>query len=143
MKNYYKILGVDGDSSQQQIKIAYRNLSKKHHPDVNDGSKESEKIFKDVQEAYSVLKDTATRQTYDAKLKGNSQSRPDTSSNSSQRNDQGGTTKQDFDFGQIEKDFEHFFGFNPKTKEMSSGQKNSGKKNPLDTTDFFESYFKK
>ncbi|MEK5039341.1 J domain-containing protein [Sporosarcina sp. FSL K6-3457] len=143
MRDYYKVLGIDRNATQQEIKTAYRQLSKKHHPDVNDGSKKSEKIFKDVQEAYRVLKDTASRQTYDARLKGTSQSQADSNSDPTPKNKQAEVHKQQFDFGDLEKNFEHFFGFNPKTKEMSSAKQTSEKKNPIDTTELFERYFKK
>ena len=55
-KDYYEILGVSKDASQDEIKSAYRKLAKKYHPDVSD-DKEAEKKFNEVQEAYSVVGD--------------------------------------------------------------------------------------
>ena len=46
MRDFYEILGVDRDSSQSDIKRAYRRIAMKHHPDKNPGDKESEKKFK-------------------------------------------------------------------------------------------------
>lgn len=69
MENYYDILGVDKKSTQDEIKKAYRKLSKKYHPDKNK-EPGSENMFKKVSEAYSVLKDDKKRQEYDDELSG-------------------------------------------------------------------------
>lgn len=65
MSNYYETLGVDRKASQEEIKKAYRTLSKKYHPDLNNGDKESEAKFKEVNEAYSILGNEERRQKYD------------------------------------------------------------------------------
>lgn len=66
MKNYYEILGVARDASQEEIKKAYRALALQHHPDRNkDNEKEAEIKFKEVGEAYSVLSDENKRRSYD------------------------------------------------------------------------------
>ena len=62
MKDYYKILGVDKKSTKDEIKKAYRSLSKKFHPDVNP---EGGERFKQIAEAYDVLSDDKKRQQYD------------------------------------------------------------------------------
>ena len=65
-KEYYKTLGVDRGSSQDEIKRAYRRLAKKYHPDLNkENHKESEEKFKEVSEAYEVLSDSQKRANYD------------------------------------------------------------------------------
>lgn len=65
-KDFYKILGVSKDASDADIKKAYRKLARKHHPDTNSGDAASEKTFKDVSEAYSVLSSKEDREQYDA-----------------------------------------------------------------------------
>ena len=65
-KDFYKILGVAKDASDADIKKAYRKLARQHHPDTNAGDVASEKKFKDISEAYSVLSDPDERQQYDA-----------------------------------------------------------------------------
>jgi len=62
----YDILGVDEDASQQEIKKAYRNLARKHHPDRNPDDPNAEEQFKRIQKAYSILSDEEKRQQYDA-----------------------------------------------------------------------------
>ena len=144
MKTHYETLGVSRDATHDQIKLAYRKLSKKHHPDVSGGNKESEKIFLEVTEAYKVLKDQALREAYDARLDGVGQSWSRGQTNEKQSSRQQSTEKKpDFNMDNIEKNFEHFFGFNPKTKETSSTLNKNTKKNPIDTTDLFERYFNK
>jgi len=64
-KDYYSILGVKRDASEQEIKRAYRRLARKHHPDVNPGDKSAEAKFKEINEAYEVLSDKEKRQKYD------------------------------------------------------------------------------
>lgn len=63
-KDYYKILGVKRDASEADIKKAYRVLARKYHPDVSKESNAEEK-FKEVAEAYEVLKDKEKREAYD------------------------------------------------------------------------------
>jgi len=64
-KDHYKTLGVDRSASADEIKRAYRRLSKQHHPDRNPDDPSAEDRFKEVQHAYSVLKDTDKRAQYD------------------------------------------------------------------------------
>lgn len=64
-RDYYEILGVDKNATEQEIKRAYRKLAKKYHPDLNPDNKEAEQKFKDVNEAYEVLSDPEKRSRYD------------------------------------------------------------------------------
>jgi molecular chaperone DnaJ len=65
VKDYYDVLGVRRDASQDDIKKAYRRLARKYHPDLNPGNKDAEKKFKEINEAYSVLSDPKKRSEYD------------------------------------------------------------------------------
>jgi len=64
-KDYYEILGVDKNATQEQIKKAYRKLAKKYHPDTHPGDSVSEEKFKEANEAYQVLGDEGKRKKYD------------------------------------------------------------------------------
>jgi molecular chaperone DnaJ len=64
-RDYYEILGVDRQASEQQIKSAYRKLALKHHPDRNPGDPAAEEQFKEAAEAYAVLADAEKRSLYD------------------------------------------------------------------------------
>ncbi|MDZ7816891.1 MAG: DnaJ domain-containing protein [Planctomycetota bacterium] len=64
-KDYYEILGVPRDASQGDIKAAYRKAAFKYHPDRNPGDAQAEEKFKEVGEAYEVLRDPETRARYD------------------------------------------------------------------------------
>ena len=63
--DYYKILGVNKDADENEIKKAYRKLAIKYHPDKNLGNKEAEEKFKEINEAYEVLSDKDKRSKYD------------------------------------------------------------------------------
>src|SRR2546425_12249712 len=62
---YYDTLGVPRKAAADDIRKAYRKLSRKYHPDLNPGDKASEDRFKQVQEAYDVLNDPKKKQMYD------------------------------------------------------------------------------
>ncbi len=64
-KDYYKVLWINKDASEEEIKKTYRRLAMKYHPDRNKGDKESEKKFKEIGEAYGVLSDKEKRKQYD------------------------------------------------------------------------------
>ena len=64
-KDYYEVLGLQKGASENDIKRAYKRLASKHHPDKNQGSKEAEEKFKEINEAYEVLGDDQKRAAYD------------------------------------------------------------------------------
>jgi len=69
MKDFYYILGVDANCTLSEIKDAYRKLSKKFHPDLNQGDEYFESRFREITEAYETLSDPYDRRQYDATLK--------------------------------------------------------------------------
>jgi molecular chaperone DnaJ len=64
-RDYYEVLGVSKAASMDEIKSAYRKLALKYHPDKNQGNKEAEEKFKEMNEAYEVLSDVQKKQQYD------------------------------------------------------------------------------
>ena len=65
-KDYYEILGVSKNATDEELKKAYRKMAKKYHPDANpDNKKEAEAKFKEVNEAYEVLSNPQKRKMYD------------------------------------------------------------------------------
>lgn len=65
LRDYYDILGISKDATEDEIKSAYRNLAKKYHPDLNPGDEEAENNFKEAAEAYEILSDPSKRRRYD------------------------------------------------------------------------------
>lgn len=64
-RDYYKVLGVERNATEDEIKRSYRKLALEHHPDRNPGNKSAEEKFKEINEAYQVLSDPEKRTRYD------------------------------------------------------------------------------
>ena len=65
MRDLYEVLEVERTASQEEIKISYRKLAKKYHPDLNGGDLEAQEKFKEISAAYEVLGDESKRRMYD------------------------------------------------------------------------------
>ena len=102
-RDYYEVLGISKNASEDEIKKAYRSLAKKYHPDMNPGDAEAEARFKEVNEAYDVLSDSDKRAKYDRF----GHDAFDPASGGGGYGGFGGFGGADFDFGDI---FSSFFG---------------------------------
>ncbi|MRG47962.1 DnaJ domain-containing protein [Chitinophaga sp. SYP-B3965] len=69
MRNYYTILGIADFSDADTVKAAHRKLSKRYHPDLNNGNKYYEEKFREIQHAYERLRDPAIKEMYDHQLR--------------------------------------------------------------------------
>ncbi len=112
-KNYYEILGVSKDASQEEIKKAYRKMAMKYHPDINK-EKGAEDKFKELNEAFSVLGDESKRQQYD--MFGTTRDQQSQWTGFGQGQDFGDM------FGGFEDLFGSFFGHRSSKQEDNSGE---------------------
>ena len=139
--DYYNILGVRPDATEDEIKKSYWKIARRYHPDVNPGNQEAEQKFKDAAEAYAVLGDTEKRKAYDiewfsAHGAGPEQKRPAGKKKNSRKS-------TSFDFNSMSSNFEQFFGFQPGSSQVNEDKLNPNKKteaNPIDMTEMFERY---
>ena len=67
-REYYEVLGLSKGASESEIKSAYRKLAMKYHPDRNQGNKEAEEKFKEINESYAVLSDADKKAKYEKNL---------------------------------------------------------------------------
>lgn len=138
-KTLYEVLGLSQQAAEAEIKRAYRKLSKEYHPDAHPGDANCEKKFREVSEAYRVLSNPEKRKTYNQELQAAKQNRqhiPPRKGTDRQTNQMSG-----FDFQNINKSFESFFGFNANTKKVVNEDKLAPKtKPPLDAGDMFETF---
>lgn len=128
-RDYYEILGVNRNVTQDELKSSYRKLALKYHPDRNPGNKEAEEKFKEASEAYEVLQDSQKRRIYDQfghqGLEGSGFS--------------GFSGFEDIfsSFGSI---FEDIFGFNTGQRSSTKAQRGSDLRYDL-TLDFMQAAF--
>src|SRR5258705_3643605 len=111
--DYYKILGVDKNASDDEIKKAYRKLARKHHPDLNPNDKEAHKKFQQINEANEVLSDPAKRKKYDQYGKDWQHAEQFEQARQSQQRPRGferGTFSGDFEEGDFSEFFTAMFG---------------------------------
>src|SRR5688572_28673730 len=97
-RDYYETLGVQRDAAAGQIKAAFRKLAMQHHPDRNPGDKAAEQRFKELNEAYEVLKDESKRAAYDQ------------FGHAAFEQGMGGARPGGFDFGSFADVFDDLFG---------------------------------
>lgn len=139
--DYYNILGVRVDATEDEIKKGYWKVAKRYHPDANPGNQEAVQKFKDAAEAYSVLSNPEKRKVYDKERfhvhgAGSEKKRRDEKKKTSQK-------ANGFDFRSMSSDFEQFFGFQPETSQVNEEKLKPNKKtetNPIDMTEMFKRY---
>ena len=130
--DYYKILGISKDATADQVKKAYRKLARKYHPDVNPGDKESERKFKELNEANEVLSHPENRTKYDKYGEnwkhGEEYAKAQQQQRQYQSQQQGGFSGADFGEGEDFSDFfQSMFGGNSGGFGRSSRGSASGK----------------
>lgn len=125
--DYYKVLGVDKNASEKEIKKAYRKLARKYHPDLNPDNKDAEKKFKEINEANEVLSHVENRKKYDKYGKDwmhgeeFEKARQHQSSQRQYQSQQGGS-QQGFSKGDFSDFFESMFGGARGSSRQSSAQ---------------------
>lgn len=139
MNELYQTLGVSPRATREELKRAYRKLAKQLHPDLHPDDPRAEARFKEVNEAYEVLGDPDKRKEYDAAQNRTASpgaaGRPKRPAADTPR---GGPV----DFSRMQGGFASFFGFDPRTGQVTDESKltGQGKKNPLDASDIFERF---
>lgn len=146
MNDYYKILQVEKTATQDEIKKSFRELAKKFHPDASPDNPKVEAVFKEINEAYSVLSDESKKESYDRRMFGagtndyeNYNSSKTVKNNASYR-PQPNISAQSF--ASSSAIFENFFGFQPKSDSQDI-KRNNDKVKPMKTSEAFDAIFGK
>lgn len=124
-KDYYRILGVALDATEEEIKSAYRKMAKKYHPDAHPGDRECERKFREINEAYGILGDPGKRKRY----------------NTENNKDKVKASRPEVNYQNIYNRFNNMFGGRSNMGAMvQDGGSEQKDKNPLDTTEIFERF---
>lgn len=146
MKDYYKILQIERTATPEEIKKSFRKLAKKFHPDVNKNNKKAEELFKEINEAYSVLSDENKKAEYDNKLLGKEEHRTGFRQTDFQNRPNRRTTTQrtasSVNFQNTGRFFENFFGFDPNGTDMNKNKEYENVR-PMKTSEAYEHIFGK
>jgi len=143
VKDYYKILEISINATKDDIKKAFRSLAKKYHPDRNVNDENALIKFQEVNEAYEVLSNEDSRKDYDKKISNFKQSnnKETNSKNNKTNNDKRKSQDRSDSIENLNKYFESFFGFDANANNINK-DKLKNQKNPIDTSNMFESFFK-
>ncbi|EOS24808.1 hypothetical protein C804_05056 [Lachnospiraceae bacterium A4] len=138
MKDYYKILGIEKQATEEQIKKAYRKLAKKYHPDVvKDDPAKQERMY-EIQEAYECLGNEQRRRKYDSDCAGV----PHKGAGVRPERDRKGNPAPSGPKMPDLSPFERFFGFTPgKGMETYRDQRAEKPQGPVPTDDLFAAFF--
>lgn len=141
MKDYYKILNVQENATQDEIKRAYRKLAKKYHPDRNANDDNAKSMFQDVNEAYGILGNEESRAKYDSKKENKKEFNKNENKTSSKKTSEKNSARSKEEcMNDLNNYFENFFGFDAKSNNVNK-EKLKKKKNPIDTSNMFNSFF--
>lgn len=144
MKDYYKILEISRDANKDEIKKSFRRLAKQYHPDRNQNDELAIKKFQEINEAYKVLNKEELKIEYDKKLYNfNKNNKNDDYSNNGSNNSKkksSETQNKSDNIENLNKYFESFFGFDANSSNINKDKLRKSK-NPMDTSDIFESFF--
>ena len=121
MKDYYKILEISINATNDDIKKAFRSLAKKYHPDRNVNDENALRKFQEVNEAYEVLSNEDSRKEYDKKISSfkQSNSKETNSKNNNSSNEKKKYQDKSESIENLNKYFESFFGFNANTNDIN------------------------
>ncbi|WP_315069748.1 DnaJ domain-containing protein [uncultured Clostridium sp.] len=142
MKNYYRILNVSMNATNDEIKKAFRSLAKKYHPDRNPDNKEALNKFQEISEAYEILSNEDSRKTYNKKLSSFKEDDNKQANNENKKSNSNKSKYQDKSesIENLNKYFENFFGFGANSNDVNK-EKLTKKENPIDTSKMFDSFF--